>query len=62
MNLRILDRPIRNIHTYLVRNLRTKPLKTLFLTPSAPLGARKRAYLCISATLLGHSPALPMRC
>ena len=45
MNLRILDRPIRNIHTYLVRDLRTKPLKTRFLTPSAPLGARKRADL-----------------
>jgi len=42
MNLRILDRPIRNIHTYLVRDLPTKPLKTPFLKPSAPLGTRKR--------------------
>ena len=60
MNLRILHRQIRNIHTYQVRNLRTKPLKTRFLTPCAPLGARKRIYDI--ASKLSNSPALPMRC
>ena len=44
MKLRTLDRPIRNIHKYLVGDLRTKRLKTQFVTPCAPLGARKRIY------------------